>query len=282
MEERMRKYKRRKSILRRLSESPKAQKVETVMLPVAFGILVVALWQGKILHRLFYTDTFVLPVPTKIFGIMGGITDKVIGNTIDTLLVAGIGLLLGSIIGYLVAVIASFLPNMGKGGLTIVGAFASIPIAALAPVMNNWTKDVSTEASFRSMISKILVVLLIAAANMGLNAYRGLTELKPYALDLMATYAASKRRIFVKLQLPNSLPYVFIALKVSVPASIMTVIVSEYFAEYITGIGRQIRENIVLAQYSIAWVYITVACMIGIVSYALLMVIQSLVLKRYR
>ena len=131
------------------------------------------------------------------------------------------------------------------------------------------------------MIAKILVVMLIAAANMGLNAYRGLTELKPYSMDLMATYAAKKRTTFLKLQLPNSVPYIFVALKVSVPASIMTAIVSEYFAEYIIGVGRQIRENIVLSQYSTAWAYIATACIMGIVSYVALMIVQSILLRKY-
>ena len=84
----------------------------------------------------------------------------------------------------------------------------------------------------------------------------------------------------MKLRVPNSIPYVFIALKVAVPASIMTTIVSEYFAEYIIGVGRQIRENIVLAQYSTAWAYIATACLLGIISYALLMIIQYIVLRK--
>ena len=200
----------------------------------------------------------------------------------STVFVSLVGLIGGSIIGYLVAVIASVFPNMGKGGLNIIGAFASIPVIALAPVMTNWTRNVSPDANTRSTVAKIIVVMMIAAADMCLNAFRGLTELKPYSEDLMKTYAASKFTIFVKLRLPNSIPYIFTALKVSVPASIMTAIVSEYFAEYIIGVGREIRENIVLSQYSIAWVYITAACIIGIVSYIILMIIQSIALKRYR
>jgi NitT/TauT family transport system permease protein len=97
----------------------------------------------------------------------------------------------------------------------------------------------------------------------------------------MATYAAKRRTTLVKLQLPNSVPYIFVALKVSVPASIMTAIVSEYFAEYIIGVGRQIRENIVLSQYSTAWAYIVTACLLGIISYVVLMIVQSILLRRY-
>lgn len=276
-----RKIGRKKSLARRLSEDRRIQAAATVVLPVLLGILIFGLWQGGVLQIIFHTDSFTLPVPTKIGALFRDNFGKVAANAGDTVTVALAGLIIGSLVGYGAAVLASFFPNMGKGGLSIVGAFASIPVVALAPVMNNWTRDVSTEASSRSMAAKILVVMLIAAADMGLNAYRGLTELKPYAKDLMATYAAPRRMVFLKLQLPNSVPYIFTALKVSVPASIMTAIVSEYFAEYITGVGRQIRENIVLAQYATAWVYITEACIIGLLAYVILMAVQAIVLRRY-
>ncbi len=276
------KIKRSKSIYARLKEDRKFQNAMTIVLPVLFGILIFTLWQTHVLHAWFHTDTFTLPVPTKIAKLFGENKAAVLENMRSTVFVSLVGLIGGSIIGYLVAVIASVFPNMGKGGLNIIGAFASIPVIALAPVMTNWTRNVSPDANTRSTVAKIIVVMMIAAADMCLNAFRGLTELKPYSEDLMKTYAASKFTIFVKLRLPNSIPYIFTALKVSVPASIMTAIVSEYFAEYIIGVGREIRENIVLSQYSIAWVYITAACIIGIVSYIILMIIQSIALKRYR
>ena len=83
-----------------------------------------------------------------------------------------------------------------------------------------------------------------------------------------------KRQVFFKLQMPNSVPYIFTALKVSTPNAVISAIVSEYFAEYIVGVGREIRENIVQAQYSTAWAYIVVACAIGIVFYAILMIVD--------
>ena len=252
-----------------------------VSFPIILGIVICILWQTEALHKMFNTDTFTLPLLDKIGSIMAVNADKLLANSIDTIKVAFIGLVVGSLLGYLVAVLAAAVPRFGMGGLAVIGAFATVPVVALAPVFTNWTKDVSKEASVRSMVAKILVVMLICAADMSLNAYRGLTEIKPYSEDLMAICAAKKTTVLWKLRFPNSVPYVFTALKMSVPASIMTAIVSEYFAEYITGVGRQIRENIVLAQYATAWAYIATACIIGIVSYIVLMIIQSILLRRY-
>ena len=69
---------------------------------------------------------------------------------------------------------------------------------------------------------------------------------------------------------------------VSVPGSVISALVSEYFAEYIIGVGRQIRENILIAQYSTAWAYIITACIIGILMYAVLMIIESVLLRKRR
>ncbi len=253
----------------------------TIILPVALGVLIVALWQGGVLQKLFGTDDYVLPEPTRIFSIFQDNSSAVWANIKITTSVAMLGLLFGSLLGYAAAVLGALKPGIGAGALAVVGAFASVPLVALAPVMNNLTRDVSRVAETRSFVAKILVVMLIAAADMGLNAYRGLTELPPYAVDLMKTYAASSKTVFLKLRLPNSVPYIFTALKVSVPASIMTAIVSEYFAEFNGGVGRQIRENILLAQYSTAWVYIMAACGIGVGTYVILMIVRSIIARKF-
>lgn len=272
---------KKKSFFKVVEESSFWKKSSGIILPLILGIIIFLLWQNEVLHSWFKTDTFVLPVPTKINSIIFDIRSDILANTISTVEVAFFGLLFGSIIGYLVAILASVFPKIGTGGLSVIGAFASIPVVALAPVMNNWTKDISRVASVRSMVAKIIVVALIAAANMCLNAYRGLSEVQPFSEDLMAIYGAKKHVTLFKIRIPNSLPFVFTALKVAVPASIMTAVVTEYFAEFITGVGRAIRENIVLAQYSTAWAYIIIACLIGVVSYVILMAIQSFALRKY-
>ncbi|MDO5519383.1 MAG: ABC transporter permease subunit [bacterium] len=272
--------KKRKSLWRRVNENTYIQATSGLLLPMAFGVILFALWQTEVLHKIFHTDTFTLPVPTRILSVIVDNPDKVIQNVVATVTVAVIGLVIGSVIGYLVAIIATLFPRWGGGGLSIVAACNAIPIVALAPVMTNWTKDVSKDANIRSMVAKTLVVMIICIASMSVNAYRGLTELKPFSLDLMKSYNAKRRTVFFKLRIPNSVPYIFTALRVSIPASVITAVVSEYFAEYVIGVGRQIRENIVLAQYTAAWGYITVASLIGIVMYVILMIAERILLRR--
>ncbi|MDR2355716.1 MAG: ABC transporter permease subunit [Clostridiales Family XIII bacterium] len=258
-------------------QSAAARRVAAFAPPLSAGVLLLVFWQTGFLHQVFGVDDFTLPLPLKIVGIMVSNAPKIMYNVKDTVIVALAGLFLGSALGYLIAIFATLFPKWGTGGLSLLAAFNAVPIVALAPVITNLTKDVSSDAYIRSMVAKMLVVMLFCAAAMSINAWRGLRELKPFSEDLMLSYAAGRFSVFMKLRIPNSVPYVFTALGVGVPACVISALVSEYFAEYITGVGRQIRENIVLAQYPTAWAYIVTACAIGIVFYWVLMLCKRLI-----
>lgn len=254
----------------------------TIIAPVTLGLIGVFMWQSQMLHRILGADTFTMPLPARIFGIITENIAKILFNMQATVMVAIGGLILGSLLGYLLAILASNFPKWGVGGLSVISSFNAIPIIAIAPILNNLTKDFSSDPNTRSMLAKILVVMITCTVSMSVNAYRGFIELKPFSEDLMRSLAANRMTVFFKLKVPNSVPYIFTALRVSVPASIISAMVSEYFAEYIIGVGRQIRENIVLAQYATAWAYITAAITIGIIMYVILIIIEGICMKGRR
>lgn len=251
----------------------------TILCPVLFGILLAVLWQTETLHHMLGADTFTLPLPSRIFHILCDNAPAMMIDVRATVFVALAGLVLGSLFGFILATVAAMFPHWGAGGLTIATAFNAVPVIAIAPIFTNLTKGFSSDPNIRSMFAKILVVMITCTVSMGINAYRGFTELKPFSLDLMKSYAAGRWTVFFKLRLPNCIPHMFTALRISVPGCVISAMVSEYFAEYIVGVGRQIRESIVLAQYSTAWAYIIIACFIGIVMYALLLIVESILLK---
>ncbi|MGN0739477.1 MAG: ABC transporter permease [Treponema sp.] len=255
------------------------ESVKSVLYPVAFGLILILLWQFQILHSLLGTDTFTLPLPSRIINILVDNFGKMTGDIKATVFVALGGLVLGSLLGFVIAMIAAMFSHWGKGGLSLATAFNAIPIIAIAPIFNNLTKDFSSDPNTRSMLAKILVVMITCTVSMAINAYRGFVELKPFSLDLFKSYAAKPMTVFFRLRLPNCIPYIFTALRVSVPGCVISAMVSEYFAEYIIGVGRQIRESIVLAQYATAWAYIVVACLIGIIMYGILLMVESFVLR---
>ncbi|OOM77144.1 putative aliphatic sulfonates transport permease protein SsuC [Clostridium puniceum] len=247
------------------------EKVKNVLWPMGFGILVIILWQVGAIHDALGFKPFQLPVPSQIITTLQNNFSKALSDTMITVSGALIGLVLGCGIGFMVAVIAVVFPKWGYTGLSVIAAFNAIPIVALSPIMNRWFES--------GFAQKVGVVAVVCMAAMAINAYRGLNDLKPFAKDLLESYAASKRVIFFKLRLPNCLPNVLTALKINVSASIMAAMISEYFAASTAGIGFGIKDNLRKGMMAMGWSYIVMAALVGIILYLTILLIERRTIK---
>ena len=247
-----------------------AAKVLNILLPVLFGVVFIVIWETGGLHSLMNLKKYQLPVPSQIVKTFGDNLPKLLKNGRFTVTEALWGLVIGSAIGFITAVLATLFPKWGYGGLTALSAFNAVPIVALSPVMNNWFG--------MGMGSKIAVVVVTTMAAMAFNAYRGLNDLKPFSLDLMKSYASDKKTIFLKLRLPNCLPNVLTALKISTTSSMIAAIVSEFFASY-AGIGFELSNALKTAKMPLAWAYITLAAIIGIAMYLLVTLVERFAIQ---
>jgi len=246
-------------------------KLKSTLWPLSIGVLTLLIWQFGGFHALLDLKPFQLPVPTGIAVTLAQNLTKALRDCGITVSGAIVGMLIGSSIGFLIAVVATVFPKWGYGGLTVVSAFNAIPIVALSPIMNRWFST--------GMGQKIGVVTVVTMAAMAINAYRGLTDLKPFSLDLMKSYAANKRTVFFRLRLPNCLPSVFTALKINITSSMIAAIVSEYFATSTSGLGFGIKDNLRKAEMAMGWSYITIAALAGIVLYLIISTVERRAVK---
>src|SRR5207245_7769741 len=92
-----------------------------------------------------------------------------------------------------------------------------------------------------------------------INPRRGLTLVEPGSLELMRSYAASELAIFAKVRVPNALPYIFTALKVSATLSLIGAIVAEYFGGSRSVLGQFIITEAAFLRFANAWAAIVVA-----------------------
>lgn len=247
------------------------EKVKNILWPLGFGILVIVVWQAGILHSLLGFKPFQLPVPEQIVKTLSVNFPKALTDTLITVSGALTGLVLGCAIGFIVAVIATIFPKWGYTGLAVISAFNAIPIVALSPIMNRWFTS--------GFAQKVGVVSVVCMAAMAINAYRGLNDLKPFAKDLLESYAASEKVIFFKLRLPNCLPSVLTALKINVAAAIMAAMISEYFAASTSGIGFGIKDNLRKGMMAMGWSYIVMAALVGIILYLVILLIERKAIK---
>src|SRR5207245_10545872 len=111
---------------------------------------------------------------------------------------------------------------------------------------------------------KMMVVAVLVFFPIMINTLRGLTLVDQTSLELMRSYAASERAIFAKVRVPNALPYIFTAFKVSATLSLIGAIVAEYFGGSRSALGQFIITEAEFFRFANAWAAIVVACVVRI------------------
>ena len=76
--------------------------------------------------------------------------------------------------------------------------------------------------------SKIVASAIVCFFPILVNTIKGLKSVDKDYLDLLKSFSAKKYQIFIKLRLPNSLPYIFSALKISTGLAVVGAIVGEF------------------------------------------------------
>ena len=233
-------------------------KARKTILPLAAGLLFLLLWQNQVFHKLFNLQVYQLPLPSKIWEAIRLNVDLLLEYTRYTMTEAVLGMLAGSAAGFLIAIVATLWPRWGSGGILLVAALNAVPIVALAPIMNLWFGD--------GIGSRVAIVMATTMAAMAMNAHKGLNNVDPLALDLMRSYAAKKREVFIYLRIANSLPYAFTALKINTTASMIGAIVGEFFFSS-RGLGYLLSNSIKVAKMPLGWACIVLAAVAGVIFY---------------
>jgi NitT/TauT family transport system permease protein len=162
----------------------------------------------------------------------------------------------GPPLGAVLAAAAGF--TLSEAVVPYVVASQTVPIIAIAPMVVIWL-----QAGWLSVavISAYLTFFPVTIAGI-----RGLRSPDPRALELMSSYAATRRDVLLKVRLPAAAPYLFTALKVAATASVVGAIIGELPSGIRDGLGGAILN---FNQYYISgppklWAAIVVASIVGI------------------
>ena len=253
----------------RLRDSRLARASVDALPAVAVFIAVLVAWETSL--SLLGIQAFLFPRPSVIAAALADQWPVLQASVVYTATEALGGLAVGSALALLAAFAAARWAAARESLLPIAVAANSIPIIAFAPIANNWF-------SSESPASRIAIVALMTFFPMLINAVRGLTAVDASAVELMRSYAASDLQVLRRLRIPNALPYVFTALRITVTLSVIGAVVGEYFGGPTTALGIYITTEAGLFRYPNAWAAIVLACALGIGLYLAVVVAERLVL----
>ena len=236
---------------------------------VAVFLLALLVWEGAVI--VFRIEGFLLPRPSVIAATFVQEFPVVFPAGLFTMREAVGGFLLGCALGLLIALATARWTTISEGMMPLAVAINSTPIVALAPIMNQWF-------GITNPLAKMSIVAVIVFFPVMINAVRGLTQVEAGALELMRSYAASDFAILWRVRVPNALPYVFSAFKVASTLSVIGAIVSEYFGGSREAIGVYISQQAALFHFAEAWAAILIACGMGIAFYAIILIVERLLM----
>ena len=126
----------------------------------------------------------------------------------------------------------------------------TLPKVAVAPLFLLWLGY--------GVVPNVLIAALIGFFPVVINTAVGLTQIDEELLDLGRVFGAPKWKVFVKIRLPNALPYVLSALKITATAAVVGAIVGEFVASQ-AGLGMvivnaQTNLNTPVAFAALAWI----------------------------
>jgi putative hydroxymethylpyrimidine transport system permease protein len=188
-------------------------------LPAALIVLgLLGVWEGYV--RFCAVPKWLLPAPSVIAVTLVTSWELLLGHTLVTFLEVVIGFGLALLGGVLLASGMAMSRTLQRALYPFVIASQMVPIIVIAPLLLIWVGY--------GLAPKVIVVALTAFFPIVVNMVDGLQSVDPDAVNLLRTLGASRWQIFVKVQVPASLPFLFSGTRVAMAVSVIGAIIGEW------------------------------------------------------
>jgi NitT/TauT family transport system permease protein len=249
--------------------------------PLIALALAIVLWEGVV--AVVKLPVYLLPAPSQIIGTLwtllqagfvppqhlGAPAEGILYHAYITFVEAGVGLVIGSLVGLALAVVMVHSRFAEQTLYPIIVTIRSTPMIAIAPIFIIWFGF--------TIMPKAIVAALATFYPMLVNCITGMRSVEPTTLEFFQSVHASRSEIFWKLRVPNTLPYFFAALRLDVSLCLIGAIVGELVGAR-EGLGHMMTAAAVTLRTTEVFSGVIVLTMIGLVLTELVTFIGSRVL----
>ncbi len=241
----------------------KIEKRNIRIIQINIGLSFIILWE--VLSRFNIINSFIFSSPSKILITIIDLykNNNLFNNIYITLLELFISFILGSIIGFIIAIIFyrfNFIKKIFDPYLTLLN---SLPKVALGPLLIIWIG-----ANNKSIIVMALLINLIVSI---VGFYGGFINTDPYKIKLIKSFGANERQIILNLVIPECMENIFSTLKLNISMSLIGVIMGEFLSSK-AGIGYLILYGTQVFNLNLVMTGIT---LLLILSYLLYLIINT-------
>lgn len=207
-----------------------------------------------------------IPTPLTIVSTLINKHSVIVNEFLYTISRSFVGLFLGLVISVLMNALFWFKPNFRKVIFPISLAINSFPLIGFSPLIIMLFGQ-------GSWLGIVFISTLICYFPILISLENALSSIDSEPQELGKTWGASKSQLYLKIQLPLLLPYLFNSLKLAIPASIIGATLGEWLGSD-HGIGRLVIIS--LYQLDPGTLY---ACLVLILIFSMLSIHVVSVLK---
>jgi NitT/TauT family transport system permease protein len=209
---------------------------------------------------------YLLPPLSSVFQALAENPTFYLQNAWATLRVALLGLLIGFVVAYVLAVLVSELPIVRRAIMPVAVILNVTPLVAIAPAL--------VVAFGFGPEPKLIVTALICFFPILIGVSSGLRSVPPAVLQVFTTLHASRLETLWHVRMPSALPYLFNALRIVFPLSIIGAVVAELAAPGAAeGLGTVI--SVASSNNRLSVVYAAISCL-ALMGSVLLLVITAI------
>jgi len=202
------------------------------LLPIGAVIAFLLLWWGAV--EIFDIKPFIAPSPVAVAEVLYTRFDMLMANLLPTAIESVSGFLLGNFAAISLATAFVYSKTMEEALFPIAVMVNTIPVVAKAPILVLLLGN--------GMEPKIAIAAIICFFPTLVNMTRGLRDVRSEQLELMRVLSATPREVFLRIRVPNALPYLFSALKIAASTAVIGAIVGELIGST-KGIGALIIQS---------------------------------------
>jgi NitT/TauT family transport system permease protein len=190
----------------------------------------------ELISRLFVANPLFLAAPSQIVQAIFSLTLS--GEMARHVAISAVEFALGYVIASVIGIGLGFAmasSATAKRALQpwISGLYAT-PTIALAPLFILWLGI--------GIWSKVLVVIFLVLFPVTINTEAGLRTTSERLIEMLRSFGASPRQIFLKVSLPSAMPFILAGLKLGIGRGLIGVVVAELFGSR-AGLGRLISQS---------------------------------------
>jgi NitT/TauT family transport system permease protein len=233
--------------------------------PVIGLAAILALWQAY--TQISGISRIVLPSPLDILQASIQHFDILLKETWPTLVESALGFGLALLIGIPLAVCVANSRVLNLTLYPILVATQSVPKVAIAPIILVWFG--------LGMESKLAIAFLVAFFPIVVDTATGLRATPAGLLELARSLRASRWQVFLKVQMPAALPFIFAGSKVAITLAVIGAVIGEFVGS-VSGLGNLLLTANSQLDGPLAWAALVWLSALGILLFVAVALVERL------